>query len=130
MFNTKRIIFLIGLLSLVTLTGALLARPAFAGKPESSHKTLVCHWNSEVDGGLDGLVGGDYAGDDLPMGWYLDEVDDKSLRKHMKHGDIEIGSATAGDDGELGTEDDGVFTEGSCMDDPDFVADNRDDDRE
>ena len=41
MFNTKRIIFLIGLLSLITLTGALLAGPAFAGKPV---KVDVCHY--------------------------------------------------------------------------------------
>ena len=41
MFNSKRIIFLIGLLSLVTLTGALLAGPAFAA-PKA--KGYVCHY--------------------------------------------------------------------------------------
>ena len=44
MFNTKRIIFLIGLLSLVTLTGALLAGPAFAKKDKADFKSSVCHW--------------------------------------------------------------------------------------
>ncbi len=65
------------------------------------------------------------------MGWYIDEVDDKSAAKHIrKHGDVEIGSATAGIDGELGTEDDGVYTEGSCTSEQYYQGDNRDDDRE
>ncbi len=41
MFNSKRIIFLIGLLSIVALTGALLAGPAFAA-PKA--KGYVCHY--------------------------------------------------------------------------------------
>ena len=89
MFNTKRIIFLIGLLSLVTLTGALLAGPAFAEpKSRGDHgKTLICHYNSVTVYALDE--------DGFPtsevleaIGWYYRNVDTASVEDHMDmHGD-------------------------------------------
>ena len=82
MFNTKRIIFLIGLLSLVTLTGALLAGPAFAEPKSSEHaKTLICHYN-------DAEVVDEDTGDLLEaIGWYFRNVDTASVEDHMlNHG--------------------------------------------
>ena len=44
MFNSKRIIFLIGLLSVVAVSGALLAGPAFAKGDKVKGKVEFCHY--------------------------------------------------------------------------------------
>ena len=71
MFNSKRIIFLIGLLSIVTLTGALLAGPAFASKPASEHKAWMCHYNGEGDPTVDSTGDGVLDSEFINMGWQV-----------------------------------------------------------
>ncbi len=101
MFNSKRIIFLIGLLSIVALTGALMAGPAFAGKGgngngngngtsgDASHRTNICHYQEyQVE-----VWGVDEAGDPMLMKaeeletWMDKTVDADSTAKHYaNHG--------------------------------------------
>ncbi len=96
MFNSKRIIFLIGLLSIVALTGALMAGPAFAGgnggngngngKTDSDHRVVMCHFNDEIEYNI---AGDDTSGTLEAVGWYLKEFDLGSKAKHMaNHGDV------------------------------------------
>ena len=99
MFNTKRIIFLIGLLSIVALTGALMAGPAFAGKPDkglggasdASHRTTICHYQGyesalfgEVDDGTGtgGTITVEVKAEELEM-WMAKMVDADSVDSHM-----------------------------------------------
>ena len=126
MFNSKRIIFLIGLLSIVALTGALMAGPAFAGNGNDGSKTLLCHLNSELDAGDDGFLDSvdTPSTDDVEAGWYLDEVDDKAVRKHMKHGDLVIDGTSVNADNVVNTEENC----GARDDGYDYMGDNRDDD--
>ena len=44
MFNAKRIIFIISLLSLVAITGALMVGPAFAKGDKGDKKVEFCHY--------------------------------------------------------------------------------------
>ena len=89
MFNTKRIIFLIGLLSLVTLTGALLAGPAFASKPASAHKADICHYQAFSE-----EVAEPFKAEE-PEAWLVMWTDSKSVDKHILNhsdgGDPELG---------------------------------------
>ena len=87
MFNTKRIIFLIGLLSIVALTGALMAGPAFAnpghgkgkGGPGAAEtaKVAICHYGEErlADADL-GITAEDAA-------WAMIDVDMESEDSHV-----------------------------------------------
>ncbi len=82
MFNSKRIIFLIGLLSLVTLTGALLAGPAFASKPQSAHKADICHYQAFSEEVLEPFKA------EEPEAWLVMWIDSESVDKHiLNHSD-------------------------------------------
>ena len=92
MFNSKRIIFLIGLLSLVVVSGALLAGPAFAkkGNGNDGSKTTVCHYQEEVEEVLGVEV--DANGDPVVevrgerAEWAMINIDDKALPAHLGDG--------------------------------------------
>ena len=93
MFNTKRIIFLIGILSLVTLTGALLAGPAFAAKKEKGNgndgsKTLICHYQ-EFEAAVLGVdeFGAEFViTEEQRAEWAVINIDDKALPAHLGDG--------------------------------------------
>ncbi len=83
MFNSKRIIFLIGLLSLVTLTGALLAGPAFAKGPKSG----VCHYQDAQLEWTDEVTGEFHEAEDA--GWVEINISDSGLPAHLGDGEVE-----------------------------------------
>ncbi|MCH7621686.1 MAG: hypothetical protein IH870_07290 [Chloroflexi bacterium] len=108
MFNTKRIIFLIGLLSLVTLTGALLAGPAFAKGPKSS----VCHWQEFQDSFTE-VIDEETTKfhEEEPAGWVVINISDSALPAHLGDEEVEAHNNGAGMDDML-------------IDDSEFAAEN------
>ena len=120
MFNTKRIILAISLLSIVALTGALMAGPAFATKKESSHKTMICHYNDHT------VLHAETLEITEMMGWYFRNVDDASVADHLANhysdddamGDFVIDDTLAGST----TADCARLVEESGTWDPDYEA--------
>ncbi len=111
MFNTKRIIFLIGLLSLVTLTGALLAGPAFAAPKSSDHeKVLICHFAEAVDATFDAETG-DMLTEAEDAYWKVINVDPRSMDAHL------------GDGEDVAAHSDGASMD-TLIDDSEFAAEN------
>lgn len=82
MFKTKRIVLAISLLSIVALTGALLAGPAFAAK---SPKVDVCHYAAPE---TIVTITTDAAGDPItitthePERWGVNNVSESSVADH------------------------------------------------
>ena len=105
MFTIKKIGIAFSVLALVGLVGGLMAGPAFASKPESAHKTSICHYNGEdvFAAGPDEILG---TVDDVlveAMGWYFRKVDDASVEDHMaNHVSERDGGDFLIDDPELG----------------------------
>ena len=77
MFNSKRIILAISLLSIVVLSGALLAGPAFAGKPV---KVDVCHYAAAET--LVTVVDGITIETHEPERWSVVKVSESSVADH------------------------------------------------
>ncbi len=112
MFNTKRIIFLIGLLSLVTLTGALMAGPAFA-KPKDGGdhgKVLICHFAEAEAATFDAEGGLLTEAEDAY--WKVINVDPSAMDAHL------------GDGGEVAAHNDGNRYTDMLIDNGEVAAEN------
>ena len=104
MFNAKRIIFFIGLLSAVALTGALLAGPAFAAPKV---KVDVCHHADEETKSLTTFNEETQLEETTTWtereNWHMINVSERAVADHEEnHGyrdtpDFEVHFATEGD---------------------------------
>ena len=118
MFNTKRIIFLIGLLSIVALTGALMAGPAFAnpghgkgnGGPGTTEtaKVYICHYAEMVPATFDELSGAELTAQEDSYSKVIN-VDFDSQDGHLNNVDE---PHTDGNDSDTLIDD--VFTSAMC----------------